>query len=260
MCLILVAWRAHPDFPLVVAANRDESFGRPSLAAHWWEDHPDILAGRDLEAGGSWLGITRQGAFAGLTNFRDTKAPDTEAPSRGTLVANMLQNTPRVDQGLAWLQEQGPRYKGFNLIFSDGQDLAVHESAVGRGRLLAPGIYGLSNHLLDTPWPKVVTAKSRLHAALEHLPDTTALLALLRDDQPAPDGELPLTGLSMAWERMLSSAFIRAPGYGTRCSTIITVDRMGQACFQEWTWTETGDLAGAFSQTFGTRPPPGQTP
>lgn len=252
MCLILVAWRAHPDYPLVVAANRDEFFARPAASAQWWTDQPEVLAGRDLEAGGTWLGVNRRGAFAGLTNFRDPNNQRPGTPSRGALVTDALTQGQPVAARLAWLAHHGGDYNGFNLIFSDGRDLAVFESVSGCGQVLPPGVYGLSNHLLDTPWPKVLAAKSRLHAALDGLPDTAPLLDLLRDDHPAPDEALPRTGVSLEWERLLSSAFIRAPGYGTRCSTVVCVDRAGQGRFQEWTWDETGRPAGRVEYGFDT--------
>lgn len=248
MCLILVAWKAHPDFPLVVAANRDEFFIRPTAPAGWWTDPPGIFAGRDLQAGGTWLGVNREGAFAGLTNFRDPERVRPDTPSRGTLVADALAGGEHVSERLEWLARHGGAYNGFNLIFSDGRDLAIHESVSRRGQVLVPGLYGLSNHLLDTPWPKVVAAKSRLTTALGRLPDTAPLLDLLRDDRPAPDEELPRTGVSLEWERLLSSAFIRAPGYGTRSSTVILMDRTGRTSFQEWTWDEAGQQVGPLVQ------------
>lgn len=244
MCLILVAWRAHPDFPLVVAANRDEFFARPTARAAWWSEPPGLFAGRDLQAGGTWLGVNREGAFAGLTNFRDPSRQRADTPSRGALVADTLAHPVPVAERLTWLDGHGDGYNGFNLIFSGGRDLAIHESVSRWSHILGPGLYGLSNHLLDSPWPKVVAAKSRLHAALDCLPDTAPLLELLRDDRQAPDEELPRTGVSLEWERMLSSAFIRAPGYGTRSSTVILQDRTSRIAFREWTWDEAGEQAG----------------
>jgi uncharacterized protein with NRDE domain len=149
-----------------------------------------------------------------------------------------------VAEGLAYLRKVGANYNGFNLIFSDGQRLGIYESALGRGRELGPGIYGLSNHLLDTPWPKVQSAKSRLEAALLGLTDTAPLLALLRDDRPASDEHLPQTGVGLEWERLLSSAFVRAPDYGTRSSTIIRIAARGRAYFEEWSWDSLGADAG----------------
>ena len=240
MCLVLVVWRVHPTYPCLVAANRDEFHARPAARAEWWPDHPEILAGRDLKAGGTWLGVTRTGRFAALTNFRDPEQRRPDAPSRGELVASMLESGASVAEGLTYLRDVGANYNGFNLIFSDGERLGIHESALGSGRELGPGIYGLSNHLLDTPWPKVQNAKTRLEAALLGLTDTAPLLALLRDDRPASDAELPRTGVSLEWERLLSSAFVRAPDYGTRCSTIIRIDARGRAYFDEWSWNSVG--------------------
>jgi uncharacterized protein with NRDE domain len=243
MCLILVAWRAHPRFPLVLAANRDEFFARAAAAASWWSS-PALLAGRDLSAGGTWLGVNARGCFAALTNYRDPGRQRDDAPSRGTLVPWSLAHAQPVREQLEQLEHMAPAYNGFNLLFSDGEELAVFESAAARGRVLPAGVYGLSNHLLDTPWPKVIAAKTALSAALAHLPQEAALLALLRDESLADEADLPRTGLSLEWERLLSSAFIRAPGYGTRCSTILLVDVDGHAQFNEWTWNERAALTG----------------
>ncbi len=250
MCLILVAWRAHPDYPLVVAANRDEFFARPAAEAGWWPDAPSVFAGRDLEAGGTWLGLDRDGRFAGLTNFRDPQRNRDGTPSRGALVADFLRGRESTAEALARLQFEGPRYNAFNLLVSDGDSLGIYESASGSARLLEPGLHALSNHLLDTPWPKVTAGKSRLARALRALPDDTPLCELLRDDRPAPDAELPRTGVSLAWERMLSSAFIRAPGYGTRCSTVVTRDRHGWTRVTESSWDAVGVETGRVVERF----------
>ena len=250
MCLILVAWRAHPDYPLVVAANRDEFFARPAAEAGWWPDCPSVFAGRDLEAGGTWLGLGRDGRFAGLTNFRDPQRNRDGTPSRGALVADFLRGRESTAEALARLQFEGPRYNAFNLLVSDGDSLGIYESANGSARLLEPGLHALSNHLLDTPWPKVTAGKSRLARALRALPDDTPLCELLRDDRPAPDAELPRTGVSLAWERMLSSAFIRAPGYGTRCSTVVTRDRHGWTHVTESSWDAVGVETGRVVERF----------
>jgi uncharacterized protein with NRDE domain len=250
MCLILLAWRVHPDYPMVVAANRDEFHRRPTAAAQWWAEQPQILAGRDLQARGTWLGITRAGQIAALTNFRDPRQVKLDAPSRGGLVVRTLESSAPIAERLARLRQVSSDYAGFNLICSDGRELGVYESVPAAGRLLAPGIYGLSNHLLDTPWPKVQRAKSRLASALGSLPDEAALLELLRDDRPADDTELPRTGVSLEWERLLSSAFIRGTDYGTRSSTVIRVGADASAHFREWTWQPDGSLAGEVSYRF----------
>ncbi len=242
MCLIVVAWHAHPDFPLVVAANRDEFLARPASPAHWWTDAPAILAGRDLEAGGTWMGITRDGRFAALTNYRDPTVRRPGAPSRGALVRDCLSVPDHVIATLERVARVSAGYAGFNLLVSDGADLGIHESTTGAVRLLDAGIYGLSNHLLDTPWPKVRLARQRFEAALHQLPSEQGLLELLRDDTPAPDAHLPRTGVSPEWERWLSPAFIRAPGYGTRCSTVLVVGSDASVRLREWTWHEDGSV------------------
>ncbi|AUL99839.1 NRDE family protein [Pseudothauera hydrothermalis] len=243
MCLIVLAWRAHHDYPLVVAANRDEFLARPASAAHWWPDAPEILAGRDLEGGGTWLGVSRNGRFAALTNFRDPALRREGAPSRGLLVRDCLKTRDDAAQTLAGIAARSAHYAAFNLLVSDGEQLGLYASTTGEVRLLTPGIYGLSNHLLDTPWPKVRLARERFAAALGDEPDEAAILALLRDREHAADEHLPHTGVGLEWERWLSPAFIRAPGYGTRCSTFLAVRRDGQVRLREWTWAADGTLA-----------------
>lgn len=250
MCLILVVWRQHTRYPVFIAANRDEYHDRASAPAAWWSDQPNILAGRDLAAGGTWLGVTRTGRFAALTNFRDPARVRKDAPSRGSLVTWLLQSTEPVAASLGRLRRIGADYNGFNVIFSDGRSLGVYESVPGEGRELAPGVYGLSNHLLDTPWPKVANAKSKLLAAIDAGAEQSTALDLLRDARPAPQHELPSTGVSAEWESLLSSAFIKAPHYGTRCSTIVRMDAEGHACFDEWSWDAAGEQAHRVSMDF----------
>jgi uncharacterized protein with NRDE domain len=241
MCLILLAWQGHTKYPCVIAANRDEMHLRPTAPAQWWPTRPSILAGRDLSEGGTWLGLTRSGRFAALTNYRDPELRRSGTPSRGSLVTSVLSSGSSVAETLSHLRSVSANYNGFNLIFSDGQRLGIYESISQEGRELGAGIYGLSNHLLDTPWPKVEKAKSRLSQALAQLTSAEPLLALLRDDVPAPDEQLPRTGLSLEWERLLSSAFVRAPDYGTRCSTVLRIDDRRHACFDEWSWNPAGE-------------------
>lgn len=257
MCLILAAWHAHPDYPLVVAANRDEHFARPTAAAQWWEDEPKILAGRDLAARGTWLGITRDGRFAALTNYRNPALRRAQAPSRGLLVRDALAGIAPTLKVLGHVASVAQHYADFNLLVSDGRSLGIHESAARRTRRLAPGIHALSNHLLDTPWPKVEVARDRFRAALEGSLADDDFLALLRDDAPAPDDRLPSTGVSLEWERLLSPVFVRAPGYGTRSSTLLTVRRDGAARLREWTWNEDAELAGDITHAFRVTLPPG---
>lgn len=228
MCLIVLAWKASPRVRLALAANRDEFFARETASAGWWADAPDVFGGRDLRAGGTWLGVTRTGRFAALTNFRDVTAPPKNAaPSRGGLVADFLRRKEGPAAYLARLSRHADSFEGFNLLVSDGRDLFSFSNVEGEPMALAPGVYGLSNHLLETPWPKVVAARHRLAAAVaaETVPQEleASLLDLLRNRAVAPDGALPDTGLPLAWERALSAAFVVLPEYGTRASTSVVV-------------------------------------
>jgi uncharacterized protein with NRDE domain len=236
MCLILLAWRAHPRYPLVVAANRDEFFDRPTAGADFWTDAPDVLAGRDLLGGGTWLGITARGRFAALTNFRDPTRVRNGTPSRGGLVADFLRGRKSAGEYRETLERIGGDYNGFNLIFGNTCELAYFSNCSDSPRPLAPGIYGLSNHLLDTPWPKVAKGKSALAGALDALPDDERLMTLLRDDTLAPDEALPRTGVSQEWEKLLSAAFVRSPTYGTRSSTVLVLAADGSLSFDEITY------------------------
>lgn len=235
MCLILLAWRCHPDFDLVVAANRDEFFARPTAPAAYWNEAPAVLAGRDLEAGGTWMGISREGRFSALTNFRDPGHHRPGRPSRGRLVADFLTGDDRPADYIRRSTAYGSDCNGYNLLVADRDSLWWASNVGGEPRELSPGIYGVSNHLLDTPWPKVGAGKTALGAALSALPDDAGLLALLGDDGIHPDASLPQTGVSLEWERLLSSAFVRSPDYGTRSSTILLRDR-DRIRFDEQTW------------------------
>lgn len=242
MCLILVAWHAHPNYPLVVAANRDEFFTRPTAPASFWSDRP-ILAGRDQREGGTWMGVTRSGRFAALTNYRDPGRDRSGARSRGRLVVDCLSADEAPADWLAKAARAG-EYNGFNLIAASGGQLAWASNVTGECHSLEPGVYGLSNHLLDSPWPKVRAARSALAEALDALPDYRPMFDLLRDDTIHPDEQLPRTGVSIEWERLLSSAFVKAPGYGTRSSTLLLISRDGTLVFDEQTWLEGGKSGG----------------
>lgn len=252
MCLILLAWQVRPEYPLVVAANRDEFYARPTAPAAVWPEAPHVLAGRDLQAGGTWLGVGRAGRFAALTNYRDPASNRTGAPSRGELVAGFLRGEAAPADYVAALAPHAAQYNGFNLLVGDAHEMRyfsnVAEETTHIGAL-PPGIYGLSNHLLDTPWPKVARGKSALAEALQALPDTTPLLELLHDDRAAPDEHLPRTGVSLEWERLLSAAFIRSPTYGTRSSTVVLRHADGRTTFREETWDTAGNPAGSVVQT-----------
>ncbi len=225
MCLIALAYKAHPRYPLIVAANRDEFLDRPALSAHFWEGAPHVLAGRDLQAGGTWLGVSRRGRFAAITNHRDLRRAPVDGPSRGLLVRRALDVDP---------PEVGT-YMGFNLIYGAFDALRYRNNVQPVDEPLPAGIHGLSNHLLNSPWPKVLRATSRLARLLEG-PDgrlVAGLFDLLADRREAPDGSLPDTGLSLEQERRVSAIFIRSPRYGTRCSTVVLVDVDGRVFFEE---------------------------
>jgi uncharacterized protein with NRDE domain len=255
MCLIVLAWRASPKARLVVAANRDEFFGRGAAPAAWWEDAPDVLAGRDLEAGGTWLGVTRAGRFAALTNFRDASVPKKDgAPSRGALVADFLKGRASAVEYVGSVRPGAGRYHGFNLLVSDGTELWSFSNVEGDPVRLPPGIWGLSNHLIETPWPKVTAASARLEAALGEARGAEdlerRLLALLEDRGVAPDGALPDTGLPLSWERALSAAFVVLPDYGTRASTSLIVAPDGAVRFAEARFGRGGAPLGEVREAF----------
>lgn len=236
MCLILVAWRVHPEYPLLLAANRDEFFARPSAPAGFWEEAPSVCAGRDLEAGGSWLGISSERRFAALTNYRDGLKAQPGTPSRGALVADFLTGALSPEAYLSALVARAPAYHGFNLLISDGERLGYFSNRAPEEsgyRWLEPGIYGLSNHLLDTPWPKLSAAKTAFAAAIKRLPQTDDFFALLADDEIFPDAMLPSTGVPAQWERVLSAIFVRTPDYGTRASTVLSVHSQGEITLTE---------------------------
>lgn len=224
MCLIVFAWRQHAAFDLIVGANRDEFHARPAAAADYWADAPWVLAGRDLLGGGTWMGVTAAGRFAAVTNYRDPSRQRADARSRGELTAAYLraEETPARYAEQAWTLRHA--YNGFNLLLGD-LDALWYVGSHGSGpRQLATGVYGLSNHMLDTPWPKVERSKARFERALAQADPEAEVFGLLGDKSPAADGELPDTGVGSSWERALSAPFIATHGYGTRASTFLARD------------------------------------
>ena len=230
MCLIVVGWQAHPAFPLVVAANRDEFYARPTALAAYWSDTPEIIAGRDLEAGGTWLGVTTQGRFAAVANVREPGVAPGRL-SRGELTRNFLQGDQSAADFLGELERSA--YSGFNLLLSDGKTLCYASNRGPVAQALPAGVYGLSNHLLDSPWPKLLTAHQRFSAALSNLPDQQMFFDILADDEIVPDKELPDTGVPLDWERLLSAIFVRSAEYGTCASTVVAVNAAGTVFFEE---------------------------
>lgn len=224
MCLIFISVNDHPDYKLIVAANRDEFYDRKTAPVHQWEDHPEIIGGRDLEAGGTWLGVTRSGRISMVTNYRDLKNIRLDAPSRGELVTNFLLKEKTAEDYLRDLAPRAPLYNGFNLIAGIVDDMWYCSNYKDGVEKLQPGQHGLSNHLLNTPWPKVARGKERFRDILGTPFTAGDLFSLLLDDQIAADDQLPETGVGLERERALSSMFIKSPGYGTRSSTVILID------------------------------------
>ena len=264
MCLAIVALDAHPRYRVVIAANRDEFHARPAAPAHWWTS--GMLAGQDLIGGGAWFGVTRSGRWALVTNYREGIPRDPYAPSRGKLVPGALLDPSSPLVCAAAIARDGARFHGFSLLVGDvtpqgkserpslpdDRSTAAYVSNRASGAIALPaGIHGLSNHLLGTPWPKLIRSKARLAAALDgQALDTAAAFELLADREPADDATLPMTGVSQERERMLSSAFIVSPDYGTRCSTVFTLARDGSADFVERSFDAAGNMTGEVSHAF----------
>ena len=234
MCLIFFSVNQHPTYKLIIAANRDEFYNRNTAPAAYWQDHPTILGGRDLEANGTWMAINTAGKISMVTNYRDPKNINTHAPSRGQLVSEFLLNDDSPLDYLKKVEQVAPQYNGFNLVVGDVNQLYYLSNYKNGIDKLDTGLYGLSNHLLDTPWPKVATGKVQLKSILANDNiSTDELFQFLNDEQRAPDFKLPYTGIGIARERALSSMFIKTNGYGTRCSTVILIDKQNQVEFTE---------------------------
>jgi uncharacterized protein with NRDE domain len=237
MCLILLAYDIHPDYRLILAANRDEFYNRPTMPMAFWEDHPDILAGKDLKGGGTWLGITRSGKFSAITNYREPGGPKPDAPSRGYLVSDFLSGNSSSQAYVESVSAVGHTYSGFNLIVGDASGVFYHSNRKPGIQRISPGWHGLSNHLLDSPWPKVVKGIALLKSAVS---DSDAvkmapIFQLLKNREVPQDNSLPKTGVGVEWERKLSPMFIQSPGYGTRSSTVVLIGRNGKVLISELT-------------------------
>lgn len=261
MCLILLAIDQHPDYPWIIAANRDEFRDRPTAPLNWWADHPQVLAGRDLTAGGTWIGVTRQGRFAAVTNYREARSVFPRGPSRGALVSDFLTGQIQPEAYLEQIAAQGQGYDGFNLVLGDtssglyyycnrGCNSNRGTAAGSRGHdapiRLTAGIYGLCNHRLDTPWPKVERGKRRFVDCLAARGQTTgeafteSLLDVLDDRFQPDDTDLPDTGVGLTWERILAPLFINGPHYGTRSCTVVRLDHNNHLAVVERTNPQPG--------------------
>lgn len=235
MCLILLAYKSHEQYPFIFAANRDEFYDRPSLPAGYWNDDPNILGGMDLKKMGTWLGITRTGRFAAVTNYRDPSRLLKDAKSRGQIVSFFLRGDDTPREYLNKLKEKRQMYNGFNLIMGDVSCCFYYSNITNEVEELEPGIHGISNHLLNTPWPKVIKGREKLAQAVQarDFPNKVRLFGILADFEKARDGELPDTGVGIKRERMMSPIFIKSHDYGTRSSTILLIDRLNHVSFTE---------------------------
>lgn len=231
MCLIFAAVNYHPVYKLIIAANRDEFYNRKTAAANYWPDHPNVLGGRDLQAGGTWMAMTKSGKVSMLTNYRDPHNIMKDAPSRGYLVADFLTKDVEAESYLKSLEPK--KYNGFNLILGDVDNLWYISNYKEGITKLEHGLYGLSNHLLDTPWPKVVKGKKKLAPLLGKSDLTTEELMEFLYDTEVATQNLPDTGVTPELEKALSSMFIKTPGYGSRCSTVVLVDKENHVKFSE---------------------------
>ena len=252
MCLILFAAGAHPRYPLIVAANRDEAYHRPTATAAFWTDHAHVYGGRDLEQGGTWLGVTETGRFAAVTNYRLGHARPDRARSRGELTRDYLVGTDAAGPYLKTISERANEYNGFSLIAGDLERLYFFSSHGAGVEAIAPGVHGLSNHLLDEPWPKVTQGAAVLRGLLDTSEDdlTRRLFDVLADRTRAPAALLPRTGVGMERERDLSAAFIAGETYGTRASTVLLIEAGGEALFSERTYGAGGTPLGQSERRF----------
>ena len=235
MCVIAISFQQHPKFPLVIAANRDEFFKRPTRSINWWSEDPNLLAGKDLTANGTWAGFTRSGKFAAITNVREGPASANSAStSRGSLPLNYLQGELSPADYLQQLAANADQFEGFNLFVGDSSQLFYFSNRDNQIRQLGSGLYACSNGTLDSQWPKVEQLKTELSAAiLAQEVDLQALFAALKNHSKADRARLPDTGVGLDWERLLSPIFIESPAYGTRVSTVVLIDHQGRVTFVE---------------------------
>ena len=254
MCLAVIALAAHPEFDAVIAANRDEFHARPAAAAHWWRERlgTRLLAGRDLDAGGTWLGVSERGRWAFITNVREPGRHDPRAPSRGSLVPELLRDTREIADALAATVVRAVAFNGFNVVAGDGRRAAFGSNRTPAILPLPAGIHGVSNAQLDTPWPKVARVKAGVARWIaSHDADPRSLWEVLDDRTTAADDELPATGLTPARERLLSAPFIVSDTYGTRCSTLVALGRDGILRFAERSFDREGRISGEVAYRFG---------
>jgi len=234
MCLIFLSLNNHPQYKLIIAANRDEFYKRQTAPAHFWKDHAEIIGGRDLEASGTWMGMNKNGRIAMVTNYRDPVNINAKAPSRGKLVSDFLLNDLSAKDYLEEISQKGELYNGFNLIVGEVDDLWYYSNYKDGVERISRGVHGLSNHLLDTNWPKVFRGKEKFNEQLQAKKvESTNLFEFLYDEQQAPVDQLPNTGIGLEREKALSSMFIKTKGYGSRCSTVVLIDKENRVSYSE---------------------------
>lgn len=249
MCLILFAYRQRDDYPLILIANRDEYYARPTRSAHWWPQAP-VLAGRDLEAGGTWLGISRGGRLAAVTNVREPGGMKAGKISRGELTRDFLGGSTDATAYLEAVASRANDYAGFNLLLGDVDELLFYSNRGGEIRRIEPGVHGISNGSFDEPWPKLSSGKAELASLLRGRVDPQNLMEILTDHRIAEDHQLPSTGVPLDVERMLSSRFIRSPEYGTRACTVLLIGADGRVAFREQNFGVQGASAELVEETF----------
>jgi uncharacterized protein with NRDE domain len=266
MCLVVMAWRAHARYRLIVAANRDEFHARPAAPLAIWNDAPDILAGRDLQALGAWLAVDRQRRFGIVTNYRDAQARRPEAPSRGGLIPDWMRLATSPTTFLQHLEPDAPRYAGFNLLLSDADSLCYASNRAPEfSRALPAGVYGLSNLLLDTPWPKLTRVRGKFERWLAEQsgsanPASEPLFAMLADrTRGPPDAPEPTQSLPPEWAPVLSSPFVVHPLFGTRCSTLVMIGYDGSLSMLERRFDAAGILTGQSDYTLAADEWPART-
>lgn len=238
MCLIVFSFKQHKKYSFILAANRDEFYDRPTRAARFWDQHPHLLAGKDEKLGGTWLGITKQGKFAALTNYRDLSNIKVSAPSRGKIVKDFLADNRDPLRYLEDLKTTTGDFNGFNLITGSPDKLYHYSNETDKITKIEPGIHGISNAVINTPWPKVEAAKSAFKNAISgEGVDESRIFKLLGNSQQYPEDQLPKTGLTEDMEKLVSPIFIKSEDYGTRCSTLVTIREDGEVTFIEKTYT-----------------------
>lgn len=253
MCLIAFCYRQHPGYRLILAANRDEFLDRPTLPLGYHFSGETILAGKDLRGGGTWLGLAADGRLAAVTNYRDPGRLLSAAPSRGEIILDYLRSGLTASEFLRGFAAGAKEYNGFNLLLADNQMLLHYSNISNIATAVSPGVHALSNHLLDTPWPKVVKSRELLRLALagqDTAPDREKIFALLADNERPKDSLLPDTGIGAEWERLLSPIFIHSPGYGTRSSSLVTISNEGLVAFYERTYSHENGVHQAGEQGF----------